>query len=530
MVIQDVRGRMMSEGQFVDIRPYRGKNNKDSSDEATDTYDSVDWLIKHLKNNNGKVGIFGISYPGFYSTMAALSRHPAIKAVSPQAPVTNWFKGDDFHHNGAFFFMDGFSFYNFFGIPHPYPTTEFGKPFRFDTKDNYQFYMKTIPELSRLLGDSIAFWKDLTAHPNYDSWWKKREVTHFVKDILPSTAIMVVGGLFDAEDCYGTWKTFQTINESGHMNTQLIIGPWYHGQWARDAGEHLGHIHFGDSTSLWYEKNIEIPFFNHYLKGTPWKDNLAKATVFFSGENQWHHFNEWPPKGFKEQKIYLNIEGKLNFKKIAGKEKEVEQYVSDPSHPVPYTNQISLNRTREYMTDDQRFASRRPDVLSFQSPVLDSDLTVAGPVKIHLRVSISSTDADFVVKIIDVLPNEEPKDPLDPKYEMGGYQMLVRGEIMRGRYRNSFEKPQPFKPGIPDSVNFIMPDIAHTFKKGHRLMIQVQSSWFPLADRNPQQFIDIYHAQKKDFIKATIRIFNEGSFITIPVLDSLTDQKSLLAF
>jgi putative CocE/NonD family hydrolase len=530
LVTQDVRGRWMSEGTYVDIRPFiKDKKSNTDIDEASDTYDAIDWLVKNLPYNNGRVGVAGISYPGFYSTMAAASAHPALKAVSPQAPVTDWFHGDDFHHNGVFFVMDAWAFYSSFGKPRPQPTTIGPSGFDYFTKDNYKFYLETgaLKNFMKLSGDTLAFWKDIYEHPYFDEWWKARNARVSMYDVKP--AMLVVGGLFDAEDCFGAWNLYKAIaKQSPQTNAHLVMGPWYHGQWASNDGTHLGNIHFGSNTSFWYQNTIELPFFNYYLKGKGAAPDLATATIFFSGENQWRKFGQWPPAEKQDQTIYLQSNGSLSWDKPAGKN-EYSEYISDPAHPVPYSEEVHFNRTRNYMTDDQRFASRRPDVLTFRTEVLKDSLTLAGPVAADLKVSISTTDADFVVKLVDVFPDTlsfndidiyEEKDPAK-SYPMGGYEMLVHAEIMRGRFRNSFEAPEPFKPGKIETVHFALPDVAHTFKKGHRLMIQIQSSWFPLADRNPQQFINIYTCEDKDFIKSDIKIYHDAanpSAIILPVL------------
>lgn len=521
-VTQDVRGRWMSEGEFVDVRPFNpNKKTNQDIDEASDTYDTVEWLIKNLENNNGNVGAFGISYPGFYATMIAMSNHPAIKAVSPQAPVTDWFMGDDFHHNGAFFLMDGFNFYSSFGKPRPKPTTVGPKGFDFKVKDNYQFYLQTgaLPNFAKLMGDSIKFWNDLYAHPNLDEWWKSRNARTHVNQIKTNT--LVVGGLFDAEDCYGAWSLYKAIESKASNNNKIVMGPWFHGGWdGRSDGSYLGNVNFGSNTSEWYQQNIEVPYFNYHLKGKGNIDNIAEASIFFTGENTWKQFNAWPPNQIKTSNLFLQNENLLSFqtpKNLLGN----STYVSDPSKPVPYTEDVHQRRTREYMIDDQRFASRRPDVLTFETPVLEKDITLAGPLVADLFVSISNTDADFVVKLIDVFPNDFEYSKSD-KYPMGGYQMLVRGEIMRGKYRNSFEKPEAFIPNKITNVIYELPDVAHTFKKGHKIMIQIQSSWFPLADRNPQQFMNIYKATDKDFKKATINIYHNKTFsskISLPILN-----------
>lgn len=528
IVVQDVRGRWMSEGEFVDVRPFiANKKTKTDIDEASDTYDAVDFLIKNLPDNNGNVGVFGISYPGFYSTMAALSNHPAIKAVSPQAPVTEWFLGDDFHHNGAFMLMDAFSFYYSFGRPHPAPTVIGYKGYDFPTHDSYKFYLEKGPikNFTALMNDSVKFWTDLTNHPNYDEWWKARDARRACKNIKP--AMLVVGGIFDAEDCYGAWNLYKAIEQqSKTTNNKLVMGPWFHGGWSRGDGSYLGNVRFGSKTSEYYQQEIEVPFFNYYLKGKGDAKAISEATIFFTGENSWRKYDQWPPKNTVNTPVYLEENGKLNFASPA-KVFSATKYISDPNKPVPYTEDVGFDRTREYMTDDQRFAARRSDVLVFETETLKEDITLGGTVTADLFVSITSTDADFVVKVIDVFPDKFAYDtsfccaPKGKDYLMDNYQMLVRGEIMRGKFRNSFEKPEAFFPNEITKVKFELPDVAHTFKKGHKLMIQIQSSWFPLADRNPQTFTDIYHCDEKDFVKSEITIYHQkqhNSNIILPIV------------
>ncbi len=529
-VFQDVRGKWMSEGDFVDVRPFNKNKTGTEIDEASDTWDTIDWLVKNLSNNNGNVGVFGISYPGFYSTMAAASHHPALKAVSPQAPVTDWFIGDDFHHKGAFFPLDGFAFYSSFGKPRPRPTTVGSRGFEFPVRDNYKFHLEagSLKKLAELIGDSIQFWKDMYAHPNYDEWWQARDARRAMYDIKP--AMLVVGGLFDAEDCWGGWNLYKAIEKQNPgIHNKVVYGPWFHGQWASRDGTYLGNARFGSNTSEWYQNNVEIPFFNYYLKGKGMDPNLAEATVFLTGANEWKKFESWPPKNINERNIYLAANGGLSWV-LQGSKNSFSEYTSDPAHPVPYTEDVHFRRTREYMTDDQRFASRRPDVLSFQTFTLDEDITLTGPVIANLKVSITGTDADFVVKLIDVFPDNfrypdtlyvSPEGKLKNAVPMDGYQMLVRGEILRGKFRNSFEKPEPFTPGKIETLRFELPDVAHTFKKGHRIMIHIQSSWFPLADRNPQRFMNIYEANPSDFQKSNIRIHHDSqnpSSIILPIL------------
>jgi len=536
MVVQDVRGRWMSGGKFVDVRPFIKNKKQGDIDESTDAFDTIDWLVKNIAGNNGRVGVFGTSYPGFYAGMAAASGHPALKAVSPQAPVTDWFIGDDFHHNGAFFYMDGFDFYvgGGFGRPHPRPiSVESPMPDPYDSKDNYQFYLSqgAIKNLLHFTGDSIAFFNELYRHPVYDDWWKARNARVAQFNIRP--AILVVGGLFDAEDCFGAWNLYRAIRQqSPETNARLVMGPWYHGQWSAVDGTSMGNIKFGSNTSIRFQNDIEIPFFNFYLKGRKDPD-LAKATIFFTGENKWRKFDQWPDQKATPTTFYLQDKFTIS-QKAPESDQTFDEYISDPAHPVPYTEEVHFNRTREYMDDDQRFASRRPDVLSYTSAVLQEDLTMGGPLTAELHCSISTTDADFVVKLIDVFPDSLSFQRVDiyavqePEriYPLGGYQMLVRGDIFRGKFRNSFEKPVAFEPEKRETVKFTMPDLAHTFKKGHRIMIQIQSSWFPLSDRNPQKFTDIYTCSDEDFQKARIRIYHDRSgpsSITVPVLPGRPD-------
>lgn len=528
LVQQDVRGKYMSEGEFVDVRPFNPNKKGTETDEASDTYDTIEWLLKNVAEHNGRVGVTGISYPGFYTTMAALSGHPALKAVSPQAPVTDWYSGDDFHHNGALMVLDAFGFYSSFGKPRPQPTKVAPVGFDFKGMDSYSFFLEhgTLPELRKLIGDSIKFWTDLYAHPDNDQFWKDRDTRNFVQNIPYDLATLVVGGHYDAEDCWGAWNLYKAIEQKAKNENRLVIGPWSHGQWSKEPGDHMGNIRWGTKTSEWYRKNVETPYFNYYLKSKGSLAKLAEATVFFSGENQWRQFSQWPPAAKMNQNFYLQSADLLSDRKpnsFVG----FDSYTSDPAHPVPYMEDVHHGRQKEYMTDDQRFASRRTDVLTYQTEVLDEDLTLAGPVIADLFVSLSTTDADFIVKVIDVFPFDFKYNDTYGKgdgrnYFMGGYQMLVRGEIMRGKYRNSLEKPEPFIPGHITEVKYTLPDVAHTFEKGHRLMIQIQSTWFPLADRNPQQFMNIYTAKPEDFIPCDIKVYHDAehpSHIVLPVLE-----------
>ena len=507
---QDVRGRFMSGGTFVDMTPHAAdKKSKQDIDESTDTYDTIEWLIKNLENHNGKVGQWGISYPGFYTAAGMIDSHPALKAVSPQAPIADWF-WDDFHHHGALFLPHTFNFFSSFGKPRPKPTTEGGKAFEHKSPDGYRFFLEMGPlknaDESQLKGE-VAFWNQIMEHPNYDSFWQSRNLLPHLKNVR--CAVMTVGGWFDAEDLYGPLKIYRAVekNNPGVFNV-LVMGPWSHGEWGRGTGESLGNAKFGFKTSEFYRENIEFPFFNYYLKGKG-QSTLPEAYVFETGANRWRTFDHWPPKATEQKNLFLAAGGLLSFDSPRNGEELFDEYISDPAKPVPFTEDIANGMTREYMTDDQRFAARRPDVLVYQTEALEKDLTLAGPIEMALWASTSGTDSDWIVKVIDVLPGTtQDNDPNPRKVHMGDYQMMIRSEVIRGRFRNSYERPEPFEPNKPTKISLELLDLFHTFKKDHRLMVQIQSTWFPLTDRNPQKFVpNIYKAEKDDFIKATQRVF-----------------------
>jgi putative CocE/NonD family hydrolase len=525
-VYQDVRGRYQSEGDFVNVRPHKPvKQISGDFDESTDTYDTIEWLIKNVPGNNGKVGLWGISYLGFYATHGMIDAHPALKAVSPQAPVTDWFIGDDFHHNGAFFLTDAFSFLSSFGVPRPEPTKKHAPRFDFKIPDGYKFFLELGPIRNvneMYFHNGIPFWDDLMEHGTYGDFWKARNPLPHLRNVKP--AVMTVAGWFDAEDLWGTLAVYRTVEEfnPGIVNI-LIMGPWSHAGWVFFDGSRLGDLRFGSKTSLFYQKNIVLPFFNYYLKD---KGSLAlpEAYVFETGVNQWRQFDDWPPKDAEENTLYFLENGQLGFELPAGQDENAfDEYLSDPSRPVPYINRIQIGRSgAEYMVADQRFAATRPDVLVYQTDVLTEDLTIAGPITARLWVSTSGTDSDWVVKLIDVYPDDYPDNKPNPmRVRMGGYQQLVRAEIMRGKFRNSLENPEPFIPNHPTKIEFVLPDTLHTFRKGHRLMVQIQSSWFPLVDRNPQKFVDIYTATEADFQKATQRLYRSGEKTSLLVLTVL---------
>jgi uncharacterized protein len=522
-VYQDVRGKFMSEGEFVNVRPHNRTKTGSQVDESSDTYDTIEWMIKNVPNNNGRVGTWGISYPGFYTTMSVIDAHPALKAASPQAPIADWFIGDDFHHNGTLFLPHAFNFLSSFGQPRPRTTTDFNPRFEHGTPDGYEFFlnMGPLPNADRnYLKGRVAFWNEVMAHPNYDDYWQARNIRPHLRNVRPS--VMVVGGWFDAENLYGALETYKTIerNNQGIYNT-LVMGPWFHGGWSRADGDFLGNIRFGSTTSIFYRESIELPFFNCVLKDKCDR-KLPEAFVFETGSNQWRTYEQWPPKNVESKNLFLQGGGSLSFVRPSTKDKSFDEYVSDPARPVPFINGIAIGMTREYMTGDQRFASRRPDVLVYETEPLTENLTVSGPITATLFVSTSGTDSDFVVKLIDVLPNDTPENGANPEdVKMGGYQMLVRGEPMRARFRNSFSKPERMSPNKVTKVEFTLPDVNHSFLKGHRIMVQIQSSWFPLVDRNPQKFVDIYRATQADFQKATQRVYRSAqhsSSLTLNVL------------
>lgn len=534
-VYQDVRGRYMSEGKFVEMTPHIDhKTSNQQTDDSSDTHDTIDWLLKNVPNNNGNVGIVGISYPGFYTSASIIDSHPAIKAASPEAPMTDLFMGDDAYHGGGFMLAANFGFYVFFkpqAQPGPPPNNR--ERFDYGTEDGYQFYLN-LGSLSnaetRYFKGSNPLWDDQVDHDTYDDYWKVRNLAPHLRDI--HCAVLTVGGWFDAEDLAGPFKVYDAIkqNDPGIYNG-LVFGPWVHGGWAAYDGSRLGNVTFGSKTGEFFRSQILFPFFERYLRNGP-DPQLPNAYAFETGANQWHKYPSWPPKEAQPRILYLRENGGLSFDPPAASDasRAYDEYVSDPNHPVPFVGYETTDVPQEYMDSDQRFASTRPDVLVYQTPPLDHDVTLAGPVSPRLFVSTSGTDSDFDVKLIDVYPDNYPEPSGDenprndvpaPHVTMAGYQQLVRGEPMRGKFRHSFEKPEAFVPGKVEEVNFTMPDIYHTFLRGHRIMVQVQSSWFPLVDRNPQKFLNIPDAKPADFQKATERIYRgqaQNSGIAVQVL------------
>ena len=524
-VYQDVRGRWNSEGDYDNMRPQIPiKKHASEIDESSDTYDTIDWLLKNIEHHNGRVGQWGISYPGFYTTAGALCGHPALKASSPQAPIADFYF-DDFHHQGAYL-LSYFRATTVFGYQSE-PTTEpWYEAINPGTPDQYEFFLDMGPLSNgdKYYGKDNFFWRQLKEHPNYDNFWKRRNILPHLVNI--DHAILTVGGWFDAEDLYGPLMTYKTIekNNPGIKNS-IVMGPWSHGDWARDRkDQYVSYINFGTNLSKYFQEKVELPFFKHHLKDGP-DPNLPEALLYDTGKKKWQRFEEWPLKNAEQAKLYFGQDERLTFEqKINTREADYVEFISDPDKPVPYTSETRMVFTpRKFMADDQRFASQRPDVLVFETGVLKEDITMGGELLAKLNVSTTGTDADWVVKIIDVYPGDFPDDPRNPEnIKLGGYQQLVRSECIRGRFRNDFSKPEPFVPNEITAIDLKIQDVLHTFKKGHRIMIQVQSTWFPYIDRNPQKYVkNIFKAKEKDFQKATHRVYlseEKPSYLEVELL------------
>ena len=530
-VYQDARGRYMSEGEFKQVRPHVPvKRGPKDVDESSDMYDTVAWLLDHVPNNNGRVGMVGVSQPGFHVAASIIDAHPALRAASPQAPTADYYLGDDVYHNGAFMLAANFGFYSSFrpriggpALPKQEPRFDYGTP------DGYQFYLG-LPPLAevnaRLFDGKAGYWQEIVDHPNYDEFWQIRSVWKYAKNITP--AILNVGGWFDAEDPMGPLHMYRAIEKnSPTTDNRLVMGPWSHGGWGRGTGERLGNLSFAINTGEVFREDVQFVFFMHHLKDAPLPAGFPKAWMFATGVNEFRRLESWPPKDLRPTTIALGSDGRIVAGAATGEAaRTFDEYVSDPDRPVPYLGYVVQGMSGDYMTEDQRFAATRPDVLVYSSPVLDGDLTLAGPVGVKLTVSTTGTDSDFVVKLIDVYPGDYPQPEVVPAQpgqrppsnyvRMGAYQQLVRGEPFRAKFRQSFEKPVPMTPGEPTEVQFDLPDIYHVFRRGHRVMVQIQSSWFPLVDRNPQVFTDIPKAKRSDFRKATQRVYH-SSTLTLPV-------------
>jgi uncharacterized protein len=531
---QDVRGRNQSEGVFDDPPAHKQRfSGPTDTDESTDSYDTIDWLVKNIPNNNGRVGTYGISYPGFFSAFTLIDSHPALKAASPQAPMADVGNGDDAYHNGAFCLAENFDFYMFFK-PKPPGTVETPSRdgrFNMGTPDEYDFFLRmgTLRDAEdKYFKHQNEFWSTMVQHDTYDDFWKARALSPQMHHL--TAAVLVVGGWYDAQDLGGTPRLFQAIMKDGSAPAAtLVMGPWTHGSWSGGNGDTLDNLRFKENTSLFYRENIEFPFFLEHLKGqgnglkTEDNPKVPKAWVFATGTNKWYRFDTWPPTNVVRRSLHLEAGGKLSFDPPAGGRERFDEYTSDPAKPVPVTEEIGVNLGGDYMAYDQRFASRRPDVLVYESEPLKEAVTIAGPITPILRVSTSGSDSDFVVKLIDVYPNDY-RDP-QPQTNgfrrgggggaggavpMGGFQQLVRGEPFRGKFRNNMTEPSPFVPGRPTKIQFDLPDVMHTFMPGHRIMVQIQSTWFPLVDLNPQKFMDIPSAKASDFQKATERVYCGG--------------------
>ena len=527
-VLQDVRGSFLSEGTFVDMTPHiDDKHDSSDVDQSTDTYDTIDWLLKNVSGNNGQVGLFGISYDGFFTAAGMIDAHPALVAASPQAPQADWFGGDDLHIGGALV-LDGFEYFSAWGRPRPEPTPDSPRPIDFGTPDGYAFYLGVGPVKNldeRYFRDEVPIWSAVMNHGTYDAFWEERSILPHLVDIRP--AVMTVSGWYDANNLYGALQVYQSVERTspGAVNT-LVIGPWSHGQWHADPGESLGDVTFGSKTAEFYRTEIQEPFFDSLLAGDG-TSRLPEAYVFETGGNRWRTFDAWPPPAAAARRLYLREDGGLSFDPPSSIE-GLDEYVSDPAKPVPFIERLATDRTRDYMIQDQRFAGRRPDVLVYETEPLAADVTIAGAIRPSLWVSTTGTDADWVVKLIDVYPDDAPETaattgtgPLRPGDPMGGYQQLVRAHVLRGKFRDGLDRVKPFAPGEPTRIELEMLDVLHRFRKGHRIMVQIQSSWFPLIDRNPQTFVDIYHATEADFRKQTHRVYRAAatsSFLELSIL------------
>ena len=513
MVYQDVRGRWNSEGVYDNMRAYIPNKTETQFDEASDTYDTIEWLVNNVENNNRKVGTYGISYPGFYATYSLLDSHPALKAVSPQACIGDFFF-DDFIHNGAFL-LSYWRATSVFGYMKDQPTKESWYAFPdIGTEDQHQFFLDHMPlsKLNKFYDSTNVFMEQIKTHVTYDEFWKSRGIIQHLKDIKPAT--MIVGGLFDAEDLYGPFNTYKSIEKNSDNYNTVVFGPWSHGDWARSKDRQVvGNIHFGDSISDHFQKNIETKFFNHFLKGeADGETNLPEAQFFNTGTKEWQSFDVWPPKNTTKESYYMQPYERLT--QQPNKMYGVSEFISDPKKPVPYTEDIKVGFTpRKFMTDDQRFASRRPDVLTFETEILENDVTLAGDILTKLYVSTTGTAADWIVKVIDVFPaNTKNTEDVQDHLKLSNYHMMVRSEVLRGRFRNSMLEPEPFVPNEKTKVNLKLQDVFHTFKKGHKIQVQVQSTFFPYIDANPQTYVDnIFEAKESDFQKQTHKVFNDSS-------------------
>jgi len=517
-VYQDVRGKFRSEGEFIVMKPHKtDKRSTQDTDESSDTYDTIEWILKNIPNHNGRVGQWGISYPGWQTVMGMIDAHPAMKASSPQASPSDMWIGDDFHHNGAFRLMYTFGWLSSNAQIRTGPAGTRSARFSYGTPDGYKFFLELGPvsNVDKIyFHNSVPTWNEYMEHGDYDDYWQKQDVLRHLNNV--EHPILNVAGWFDAEDFYGPMSIYYTIEKENPQNqSTLVVGPWLHGGWARSDGDELGNIRFDVKTSVYFREKVEFPFFNYYLKdkGEP---DLPEALVFETGSNQWKSYDQWPPKETSEKNLYFHAGGKLSFTSPSEEsEQAFDSYISDPNKPVPWSAEIRTSQGHLWMVEDQRFAARRPDVLVYQSDVLTEDITIAGPIIANLYVSSTGTDADWIVKLIDVYPGNAPDNRPNPNnVRMGDFQMLLAGEVFRGKYRNSYENPEPLVPNEVTKIEYDLRDKCHCFLKGHRIMVQVQSTWFPVIDRNPQKFVDIYYAKESDFQKATHKLYRSQEFPT----------------
>jgi len=515
-VYQDVRGKFKSEGEFIVMKPHKiDKRSSKDTDESSDTYDTIEWMLKNVPNHNGRVGQWGISYPGWQTVMGMIDAHPAMKASSPQASPSDMWIGDDFHHNGAFRLMYTFGWLSSNAAVRSGPSESRSARFDYGTPDGYKFFLELGPVSNvdkRYFHKRVPTWNEYMEHGDYDEYWEEQNVLRYLNDI--KHPILNVAGWFDAEDFYGPMSIYYTIEEKNPENkSTIVIGPWLHGGWSRMDGDYLGNIRFDVKTSVYFREKVEFPFFLYYLKDKGTMD-LPEAVVFETGSNQWKSYDHWPPEKAVEKNLYFHSGGKLSFEPPSGTSGEAcDSFISDPAKPVPWSAEIRTSQGHLWMIEDQRFASRRPDVLVYQTGILTEDVTISGPIIADLFVSTTGTDADWIVKLIDVYPGDAPNNsPEGRNVRMGDFEMLLAGEAFRGKYRNSYEHPKPFIPGEVTEIKYDLRDKCHTFKKGHRIMVQVQSTWFPVIDRNPQKFTDIYHAKEPDFQKATHKVYRSSGY------------------
>ena len=528
----DIRGRWMSEGVNIIQTPHNPDKRSDQDvDESSDAYDTIAWLLENIEGHNGKVGLWGISWPGFVAAASMIDAHPALAAVSPQSPMTDYYFDDGFH-NGATMLSTQYAISQYFYHDHDEPHSEAISVNNVPPSyaDEYSYFLNLGPAsniLATLPKEGQPSWQEFIDHPAYDDHWKAKRILPHLQNVAP--AVLTVGGWFDAEDLYGIFNMYQAVEaQNPGIDNMLAVGPWQHGGWARYSGDSHGQIRFGSETAHEYHRTIELPFFERYLKGAG-EGALPEMSGYDTGSNQWKSFDHWPPATAVQRELYLQADGGLAFIAPPG-EQGHDAFVSDPANPVPYTDEIGTRFSsvwHRYMSLDQRFAARRPDVLVYQTEPLEEDLTLAGPIQANLWVSTSAGDADWIVKLVDVYPDTaDNPSGLPIGIHMGGYQMHVRSEVIRGRYRNSFEKPEPFEPGVPAAVNLTLQDLLHTFKAGHRIMVQIQSSWFPMVDRNPQKYVqNIFEAKAEDYIKATHTVYRSSNHpthltvLTVPAVE-----------